>query len=206
MKKGFLATAILLTAISTTYYALQIQETLNRHNRLIKNHVQLNQETQETKYRLNQGFRDTIKNSMKKTTNKDPIVREQLACEELLNWLQEHNNKNTKVTLKAGHLDPVTYQKSENTGKATLNIAEHLKKDPAKALGAKKPEATLCINYLSIKGKKATVRNNGYIDYTENPEEILGEPSFIFKQRTGKRTQLVIIPSNTKIETREGTK
>lgn len=202
MKKGFLAAAVLLTCITTLHYSSSIQQTLSNENIENENYVKLVQRTQETKYRLTQGFKDSVKVSMKKTRGKDSIIREQLACEELQRWLKKYDSeKNSKTKLKTGKIDPSTYD-LKNTRKAFEKIEKKLKEDPKQALGEYKDRAVLCINYLSIKGQEAEIKNNGYLE-TSLMISDLEEPVFAFEESVGNVNQTVLIPSGTKINVKE---
>lgn len=204
MNKGFLATTILLSCISILYSSTIIHNTLNQKMRNTQNYVRMNQRTQDNKYRINQGFKDTVKQSMKNTGEMNHIKRETLACKALEKWINQLKSKeHMDIEVKAGYIDPVTYQYSEKTNLAFQSISSVLKKDPSKAIGELKSHATNCIDYLSIhhEKSKATVKHNSY---TPLKQIITGyKPSFIIKIDSNHLEQKIIIPSETVIKSKD---
>ncbi len=207
MKKGFLATAILLISITIVHQAAITQNIIRQKTLETKNTIRLHRKTQETRYQLTQGFKSSIKESLKKTQGEKPIIREQKACKEVKEWFNEvkesKKEKNIQIELKAGYIDKKTYEYNkelEYIGKSFKIIQSKLKKNPKEVLEEIDAEATLCTNYLSIKEEKpeAKVKDNNYLR-----REITGvidkEPVYLFKLKKGNLKQKVVIPGGTKI-------
>ncbi|GEM_PF-4835111 len=201
--KGFIATTILLISIMVVYQTMIMQNILKQRTQETKNIIRLHQRTQENKYRLTRGFEDSIKQSMKETNSKKPIVREQRACEELKNWLDELK-EDINVTLKAGYIDKRNYEYEgliTETANAFKIIESKLRKDPSQALGQMRDKATLCINYISIReeGQKAQIRDNSYL--TDQITDLIDkEPSYKFHINKDMVNQKIIIPGGTTIK------
>lgn len=203
MRKGFFATAVLLASIATLYYTSIGQNILIEKMERAENKVKMNQRTQENKYRLTHGFKDTVRQSMQDTVGEKPEKRELITCLELENWVKNLKENEREVELKTGHIDPVSYKYKETVTSAFQLISSSLKKDPSQALGELKPRSMYCMNYISIKEEdRAYVKNNGYIEGMFN-QIVDGEPSFILETRVGKSEQKVIVPSKTVIRLKD---
>jgi len=207
--KGFLATTILLISITMIYHAAITQNTIQQKTQETINTVKLHQETQENRYRLTQGFRDSVKQSMHKTEGQKPIVREQKACKQIEKWLNQlkKEKKYTKIKIRSGYVDKNTYQLQEALTRminAFEPVRSKLKKQPRKTLKKLNSEPTLCVNYISIQEEepKARIKHNNYL--VEQATSIIDkEPTFKIQANTGKTKQNILIPGKTTIQTKE---
>ncbi len=201
MKKGFLASALLLSSLTIIYYTSLTQTITIQQAENTQNHVKLNQKTQENKYRYTQGFKDTVKQSLKSTEGEKPIKRELKACEALQQWMENlKKEEDREITLKSGYINPENYHYQEEMTLAFNIISNLLRKDPSQALGNLEPRAIACINYLSIpmNQSKAIVKDNGYMKQAAR-SITNSKPVFLIEINLGSIKQKIIIPSNTVI-------
>lgn len=204
MEKGFLASALLLSSLAVLYCTSLTQTIIIQQAGNTQNYVKLNQRTQENKYRYTQGFKDTVKQSLKNTEGEKPIKRELRTCEALRQWINTlKEKKKEEITLKSGYIDPETYQYQEKMTEAFNGISTLLREDPAQALGTLKPRAIACLNYLSIpvNQSKAIVKDNGYIEQSITTITN-SKPVFLIEIDSNPIKQKIIIPSNTVIKSK----
>ncbi|MFW5902576.1 MAG: hypothetical protein ACOCTT_01670 [archaeon] len=205
--KGFITTTILIVSIMMIHQSTVLQNTFNQRSQETINTIKLHQETQENKYRLTQGFKDGVEQSMKKTKGQKPIIREQKACEEIQEWLEqlkeEKKMKGTDINLKAGYIDKNSYEYQElitRANNAFELIESKLRKDPLEALGQLKNRATLCVNYITIKeeSQEAEIKDNNYLK-KQFTDIIDKEPAYKFQVNSNKINQKILIPAKTSI-------